>query len=45
MAFAERDTDSLEIGPLTEYLVGWKPELDPRYIRMIAGKKIRVVKY
>ncbi|QQR87823.1 MAG: hypothetical protein IPJ76_06255 [Flavobacteriales bacterium] len=45
MAFAERDLDSLEIGPLTEYLVGWKPELDPRYIRMITGKKIRVVKY
>lgn len=45
MAFAQRDLDSLEIGPLTEYLLGWRPELDQRYVRMITGKKIKVVKY
>lgn len=45
MAFAYRDLDSLWISPLTEYLVGWKPQLDDRYVRMITGKKIKVVRY
>lgn len=45
MAFAYRDLDSLQVGPLTEYLVGWRPQLDDRYVRMITGKKIKVVKY
>lgn len=45
MAFAFRDLDSLQISPLTEYLIGWRPELDERYVRMITGKKIKVVKY
>lgn len=45
MAFAFRSLDSLQISPLTEYLVGWRPELDDRYVRMITGKKIKFVKY
>lgn len=45
MAFAYRDLDSLQISPLTEYLVGWRPQLDDRYVRMIIGKRIKVVKY
>lgn len=45
MAFAYRNIDSLQISPFTEYLVGWRPELDDRYVRMITGKKIKVVKY
>lgn len=45
MAFAQRDLDSLRIGALTEYLIGWRKELDPRYVRMITGKNVRVVKY
>ena len=45
MAFAYRNLDSLQISPLTEYLVGWRTELDERYVRMITGKKIKVVKY
>jgi hypothetical protein len=45
MAFAYRELDSLQISPLTEYLVGWRPQLDDRYVRMITGKRIKVVKY
>jgi hypothetical protein len=45
MAFPYRSLDSLEISPLTEYLVGWRKELDERYVRMLTGKRIRLAKY
>lgn len=45
MAFPFRSLDSLEISPLTEYLVGWRSELADEYAKMITGKKIRFAKY
>ncbi|HMN06621.1 MAG TPA: hypothetical protein PKD45_12940 [Flavobacteriales bacterium] len=45
MAFTHRSLDSLQISPLTEYLVGWSPSLDDRYVRMITNKRIRVARY
>lgn len=45
MAFAYRNLDSLTISPFTEYLIGWKRELDEHYKQMIIGKKIKVIKY
>ena len=45
MAFPYRSLDSLEISPLTEYLVGWRRQLDDAYVKMLTGKKIRFAKY
>ncbi len=45
MAFPYRGLDSLEISPLTEYLIGWRRELDEKYLRMLTSKKIRLAKY
>lgn len=45
MAFAHRNIDSLEISPLTNYLIGWSNELDPHYKQMIFGKKLKLAKY
>ncbi len=45
MAFADRKIESLEISPLTRYLIGWDDNLDPNYVKMIFNKKIRLAKY
>lgn len=45
MAFPHRGMDSLRIGDLTKYLVGWDRELDDHYVGMLASKKIKVAKY
>jgi hypothetical protein len=44
MAFARRNIDSLNLSPLTKYLVGWDNELDEKYTKMF-GKKLRFEKY
>jgi len=45
MAFADRKIESLDISPLTRYLIGWDEDLDPNYVKMIFNKKIRLAKY
>jgi hypothetical protein len=45
MAFPYRSLDSLEISPLTKYLLGWDNQLDEHYKQMIFGKKIKIAKY
>ena len=45
MAFPYRGMDSLEISPLTEYLIGWDRQLDEKYVKMLTGKKVRLAKY
>lgn len=45
MAFTYKSLDSLEISPLTKYLIGWNSSLDVKYQKMMFGKKIRVAKY
>jgi hypothetical protein len=45
MAFAQRDIDSLQIGELTKYLIGWDKSLSDYYTRKLFGKRIQLVKY
>lgn len=45
MAFPLRRLSTLEISPLTEYLIGWRNELDPKYMKMLTGKKLRFARY
>jgi len=44
MAFAHRPLDSLNISPLTKYLIGWDNELDEGIRQKVLGK-VKVVKY
>ena len=45
MAFAHRNINSLEISPLSKYLIGWKNELDEKSRQFLVGRKIKVAKY
>ncbi|MFZ6052478.1 hypothetical protein [Halocola ammonii] len=45
MAFYYRRLDTLNISPLTQYLVGWDNELSPEHKNMILSKKVEVAKY
>lgn len=45
MAFAHRNLDTLEIGPLSQYLIGWKSELSPEHKNFFFGKHISVASY
>ncbi len=45
MAFPFRGLDSLEIGSLTEYLIGWRRELLPEDEALLTGGKVRLAKY
>lgn len=45
MDFPHRGLDSLEIGTLTEYLIGWRRELLPEDESLLTGGKIRLAKY
>ncbi len=45
MAFSYLDINELDISPFTEYLIGWRNELDEKYKQMIFGKKIKIAKY
>lgn len=45
MAFADRNIDSLGISPFTQYMIGWRGSVDQKYVRMILGKKIKLIKY
>ncbi|HLP12685.1 MAG TPA: hypothetical protein VK177_12185 [Flavobacteriales bacterium] len=45
MAFAYRSIDSLNVSPLTKYLIGWDNELDKKYKDLLFGKKLKVAKY
>ncbi|RYE37292.1 MAG: hypothetical protein EOP48_28975 [Sphingobacteriales bacterium] len=44
MAFAHRQIDSLDISPLTKYLIGWQNELDEKTRQLVLGN-IKVAKY
>ncbi len=43
MAHAQRPLSTLSIGPLTEYLIGWRKDIDPRHVRLLTGKRYRLV--
>lgn len=45
MAFPFRGLDSLQIGSLTEYLIGWRRELTREDAELLAGEKVRFAKY
>lgn len=45
MAFPMRGLDSLEIGTLTEYLVGWRREPLPDDEQLLTGGKVRLARY
>lgn len=45
MAFPMRGLDSLEIGTLTEYLIGWRREALPEDERLLTGGKVRLARY
>ncbi len=45
MAFAYRNIDSLNISPFTQYLIGWKNELDEPSRALFFGKKMNALKY
>lgn len=45
MAFTYRRLDSLEISPFTQYLIGWKSEMDEAARKSLLGRKIKVAKY
>ena len=45
MAFAYRRIDSLDISPFTEYLIGWRNEVDATTKQALLGRKIKLVKY
>ncbi len=45
MAFPYRNLDSLNISPLTEYLLSWDNELSKEHQQMLFGKKIKAAKY
>lgn len=45
MAFAYRRIDSLDVSAFTQYLIGWKNEVDESTRRALLGKRIKLVKY
>jgi hypothetical protein len=45
MAFTHRNIDSLNIGDLTRYLIGWDKSLDENYTRKFLGKRVELLKY
>ncbi len=45
MAFPFRGLDSLEIGTLTEYLIGWRREALPEDESLLTAGKVRLAKY
>lgn len=45
MAFTYRNLDSLTISPITEYLIGWRKELDQHYVNMLLSRRLKVIKY
>lgn len=45
MAFTHRGLDSLEIGSLTEYLIGWRRQPTPEDEELLTGGKVRLAKY
>lgn len=45
MAFPFRSLDSLEIGTLTQYLVGWRREALPEDQELLTGGKVRLARY
>ncbi len=45
MAFPFRGLDSLEIGTLTEYLIGWRREALPEDEQLLTAGKVRLAKY
>lgn len=45
MAIAHRHLDSLNISAFTQYLIGWKGEMDEAARKALLGKKIKVAKY
>lgn len=45
MAFPYRNLDSLNISPITKYLVSWDNELSEEHEQMLFGKKIKAAKY
>ena len=46
MAFThKRNIDSLEISPLTEYLIGWSPKLDKKESLGLIGRRWKLLEY
>lgn len=45
MAFTYRKIDELDISVFSEYLIGWRKEMDDKYKDMLVGKKIQIAKY
>lgn len=45
MAFTHKDLCKLEIGPITQYLIGWRKELSPAHQALITSKRFRLAKY
>jgi hypothetical protein len=45
MAFTHRNLDSLNVSPITEYMVGWRRELDQHYVDMVLSKRLKIAKY
>ncbi len=45
MAYTYRRIESLEIGSVTKYFIGWQKELDEKYKNLLFRKKVKIVKY
>lgn len=45
MAFSHNRIETLEIGAITQYHIGWKKELDEKYKNLLFGKRRKIIKY
>lgn len=45
MAFAYRNLDSLDVSQFTKYAIGWDKGLEPKYAKLLLGKKIKPARY
>jgi hypothetical protein len=45
MAFAYRNIESLDISPVTKYMIGWEKSLDTKYSRIMFSRKYKPLKY
>jgi len=45
MAFTHRRIETLEIGNISKYLIGWNDSLSRADQNILVGKKLKLVKY
>ncbi len=46
MAFSyKRNIESLELSPLTKYLIGWDDSLDKKEVRRLVGRRFKLIEY